>query len=97
MLVIPLQPVQSQTVTVSLAQQPIRLFVYSKTTGLFVDVYNNDQPVVLGVVARNATRIVRERYRNFIGDLVFFDTQGQQNPKWFGLGTRWVLSYDEAA
>ena len=93
MQIIPLSPVPSQTFTVLLAGQSCRINVYAKTTGVFVDLYVNNAPVVTGVIAQHANRIVREPYRGFAGDLALFDTQGSADPEYAGLGTRWVLGY----
>jgi hypothetical protein len=97
MLIIPLQPVPSQTLTVALAGQSCKLNVYQKSTGLFIDVYVNDALIIGGVVAENANRIVRDAYLGFIGDLAFFDQQAEgADPDFTGLGSRWLLFYLEA-
>lgn len=95
-LIIPLLSTPSQTLAVTLGTQPVKLHVYEKTTGLFVDLYVNDALVVGGVVARNGVRIVRDAYLGFTGDLLFADTQGAEDPQSSGLGTRWVLAYVDA-
>ena len=43
------------------------------------------------IVKRN--RIVRDTYLGFLGDLAFFDLQGEDDPYYTGLGDRWVLGY----
>lgn len=98
MLVIPTRPVASQILTVQLASQPCKIVLSQRSTGLFVDVYVNDSPVILGVIAQHANRIVRDAYLGFIGDLAFFDTTAStDDPYYTGLGGRWVLMYIEAA
>lgn len=97
MLVVPLQPTPSQVVTVSLAGQACRISVYQRRTGLYVDLYVSDAPIITGVLAQNANRIVRDAYRGFMGDLAFFDTLGEQDPTSDGLGGRFTLTYLEAS
>lgn len=95
-LVIPLAPEKAQTVTTTIADQRIRLHVYQKAFGVFVDVYVNDQLILGGVLARNMVRLIRSTYLGFVGDLVFFDTQGNAAPSYEGLGDRFVLLYEGA-
>lgn len=93
---IPLEPVASQTVTTTLGGQRVRLDVYQKAFGLFVNVYANDVLVIGGVIARNLTRVVRSTYLGFAGDFFFYDTQGELDPYYDGLGSRYVLLYTDA-
>ncbi len=93
MLIVPLQPVSSQTVSVSLANQPCTINVRSMSTGLYCDLYVNNTLIIGGVICQNANVIVRDAYLGFVGDIAFLDTQGTDDPVYTGLGTRWVLAY----
>lgn len=93
MLVVPLQPVPSQTVAVTLATQPCSINVYQRSTGLYCDLYMNDVLVIGGVICLNYNTIVRDAYLGFIGDIAFLDTQGDTDPVYTGLGSRYVLGY----
>lgn len=93
MQTIPLQPVPSQTVWVLLNQQPCQINVYSKGGYLFCDLYVNDALIIGGVICWNDNVIVRDAYLGFIGDLAFNDTQGNTDPVYTGLGSRYVLTY----
>ncbi len=97
MMIIPVQAVPSQTLTVQLAGQRTRINIYTKTTGMFVDVYVNDVLIIGGVIAQDRNVIVRDAYLGFIGDLGFYDTQGTDDPVYTGLGARWQFAYLEAA
>ena len=97
MLVLPLQPVPSQTFTTTLANQLCQINVYQKATGLFLDLYVSGAPVIYGVLCENLNRIVRNSYLGFVGDLAFFDNQGTDDPVYTGLGSRFSLIYLEAA
>lgn len=92
---IPLDVVPSQTLTVPLGGQAVRLNVYTRTFGLYVDVYVNNTLIIGGVKALNLVKIVRSKYLGFIGDVFFFDTQGTDDPVYTGLGDRFVLLYDD--
>ena len=97
MLIVPLQPVASQTVNAPLGNQPTTLNVYQKDTGLFMDVYVNGSLIIGGVICNNADRIVRNAYLGFVGDFVWIDTQDASDPYYTGIGSRWFLAYLEAA
>lgn len=97
MQTIPLLPKPAQRMAVNLANQLCTIKVYQRSTGLYLDLYVNDVLVVGGVICENANRIVRDAYFGFIGDLAFFDTQGDLDPFYSELGSRWVLNYLEAS
>lgn len=93
MNIIPLQPLPSQILNVSLAGQACVISVYQKTTGLFLNLTVTNTPRVFGVLCHDRVRLVRQPYLGFIGDLSFIDTQGVDDPQYTGLGSRWVLAY----
>jgi hypothetical protein len=95
--VVPIQSKASQVLFANLGGQNVQLNIYQKSTGLFLDLFVNNTPVLLGVICENVNRIVRDAYFKFAGDFVFLDTQGTDSPFYTGLGTRWVLFYLTAA
>ena len=95
MLIIPLQPTASQTVSVQLAGQNCQINIYQKSTGLYCDLYVNGVLIIGGVICQNRNRIVRDLYLGFIGDLIFIDTQSNTDPVYSGLGAQYVLAYLE--
>lgn len=97
MLVVPLQSIPNQMVTVTLANQICQVNVYQLETGLFMDLYVGNVLIVAGVICENINRIVRDAYLGFIGDFIFMDTQGTSDPIYTGLGERWPLLYLEAS
>lgn len=84
---IPLSSVASQELTVVLNNQNCQITVYQTRFGLFCDLAVNNEPVVSGVLCHNANRIVRDAYLGFSGDLLFYDTQGTNDPSYTGFGT----------
>ena len=95
MQTIPLQASPNQTLDVALASQPCQLDVSQTTLGLFIDVYVSNVLIIGGVLCENLNRIVRDLYLGFVGDLVFYDTQGSSDPNYAGLGSRFQLVYLE--
>lgn len=95
MRVIPLQAVPSQRMTVLLADQNCQINVYQKSTGLYLDLYINNEPVSTTVLCLDRVRLIRQQYKGFIGDLCFIDTWGRENPTYTGLGERFLLVYLE--
>lgn len=97
MLTVPIFDQPSQSLQVTLGQQLCTINIYQKNTGLFCDLLVNDALIIGGVLCENLNRIVRSVYLGFVGDLVFDDTQGSDDPSYPGLGDRYVLIYVEAA
>lgn len=95
MQIIPLQPIASQLVTATLGNQICTIRVYQKFFGLYLDLAINNAPIVTGVVCQNLNRIVRSAYLGFAGDLCFLDSQGESDPDYTGLGSRFSLAYLE--
>lgn len=97
MLIVPIQATASQNFTVQLGGQVCQIRIYQKTTGLFLDLYVDDKLIVGGVICLNLVRIVRSLYLGFLGDLLFIDNQGTDDPVFTGLGVRFSLAYLEAS
>jgi hypothetical protein len=95
MLLVPLQAVPSQALSVQLAGQNCQINVYQKFFGVFFDLYNANTNVLIigGCLCLNLNRLVRSAYLGFQGDFAFYDTQGATNPQYTGLGTRYQLIY----
>ena len=93
MIQIPVQPVPVQNLKVVLGGQNCELLIYQKNQGLFVDVSAGGEAVVNGVLARDAVPLVFRNYIGFVGNLLFIDTQGNQDPVYTGIGSRFALVY----
>lgn len=94
-LTVPLQATPSQTLTIVLNNQLTRINVSQKPTGLYMDVLVNESPIISGVICQNLNRIVRSLYLGFIGDFCFVDNEGEADPEYTGLGSRFSLIYLE--
>lgn len=95
MLIVPLQAVACQSVSVVLGNQNCRINVGQKGDWVFLDLYVNDVLIIGGVICENLNRIVRNKYFGFVGDLTFIDNEGTNDPVYTGLGSRYSLAYLE--
>lgn len=93
MQVIPLTAVASQSFTIQLNGQNCEINIYQKSTGLYFDLILNGSGIVNTMICLNAVGLVREIYLGFVGQLVFIDTQGTDDPYYTGLGSRYILTY----
>lgn len=93
--VIPVQPVPYQTLNVVLNGTFIRLDLYERSTGLYLNLYLNDVLVVAGAICQNQNPILHAPYLGLGGDLFFMDLQGSDDPLSSGLGTRFILIFAE--
>jgi hypothetical protein len=102
MKTVPLIPIASQQVNITLDGQPCQINVYQKYTGLYLDLFLNGAPVSTTVRCLNQATLISDRqYLGFVGDLMFWDTQGDTAPAFAGLGPegtgRYQLIYLEAS
>lgn len=96
MLLVPLSPVPSQTLFITLSGQSCSIALRTNDGNLYFDLFLNNFPVVSGKICRNRQRLlVGLGYLGFIGDFAFVDTQGDLQPEYTGLGDRWQLYYLE--
>ena len=93
MQIIPLEATASQRLSVVLNGQACQLSVYQRSTGVYLDLYANGQPITLGARCPDRVKLVRQPYLGFSGDIAFLDTQGNQDPDYTEFGTRYFLIY----
>jgi hypothetical protein len=92
-LIIPTQSLASQQLQCQVAQQSVTLKIYQFNYGLFMDVVLTEGLGVNGVICLNRNRIVRNTYLGLVGDFGWIDTQGDEDPIYTGLGSRFLLLY----
>jgi hypothetical protein len=91
-VVIPLSPIPSQTVNVTVAGQVAKITVRTIGAALYFSL----DGVVTNRVCRDRQRLLVDAgYRGFVGDFQFVDTKGAADPVYWGLGDRWQLTYGE--
>lgn len=110
MQVIPLSALPSQTLQFVAGGQNCQMSVYTNTgydysdltlstvkSYIAIDFAYNGIQVTNTQNCLNLARLLKNRqYLGFVGDFMFVDTQGSEDPQYTGLGTRWVLLYLEA-
>jgi hypothetical protein len=79
-----------------LAGQNCKLNVFQKSTGVYLNVFLNNSPIVLAGICRDRVRVIRTNYQGFVGDFGFVDTQGVSKPDYRLFGTRFILAYVDA-
>lgn len=90
---IPIQPTPNQTLNCVIGGQNCTIVLSQKSEGIFVDVLVDNTRVVSNVLAHDAVPLVCRTYDGFIGNLTFVDTQGNVDPEYSGLGSRYALIY----
>ena len=93
MQTIPISAVPSQSLQVTLGAQNCKINIYTLSTGMFLDLFVNNAPILTGIICRDRLKLIRLAYLGFIGDLAFIDTEGTDDPIYTGLGTRFLLVY----
>lgn len=89
--------VPSQRFNVVLDQQKCTIILSQKRTGMYLSLLVDNVPIVTGVLCRNLVGVVRHGYLGFKGELTFLDTQGMDDPRYDGLGSRFFLMYVNSA
>jgi hypothetical protein len=102
MLTIPLAAVPQQSLNATLDSQAVTLNLYTLTnqfeSNLYLDVFLSGTPILTCIRCRNLSSLLSAtQYTAFVGSFTFFDTQGDSDPAYAGLGSRWLLIYLEAA
>jgi hypothetical protein len=95
MILVSVAAVPNQSLQVQLGGQSCTLNIYQNAYGLFMDVLVGTQQIIAGVICENWNRIVRSLYLGFVGDFAFLDLQGDTDPVYTGLGSRYQLIYLE--
>jgi hypothetical protein len=106
MQLIPLTAVPSQLISANLNSQSVSLSIYQlgfpPVAELYIDLVSNGTPIVncrkcrafSGSSTESAPFLLLDAgYWGFQGDFLFLDTQGDEDPQYSGLSSRWQLIY----
>jgi len=93
MLTIPINTLPYQVIKTNVLNQYVVIRLYWKNVGLFADVAWDGQDLSLGTIVRNKVPLIKKHYTEFVGNFIIFDTQGQSDPEYTELGSRYVLIY----
>lgn len=96
MIRVPLAAVPNQTLSVVLGGQPCQIALRQNGANMYFDLRVNNADVVLSRIVRNKQLLLLDaKYRNFRGDFLFNDAQGDAQPVFTGLDSRYFLYYVE--
>lgn len=97
MIRVPLFANPDQTLAITLAGQACEIALRQNGDNMYFDLTVNGVDIVLTRIVRNKQLLCLDaRYRPFVGDFLFLDTQGDTQPVYTGLDSRYVLYYIEA-
>lgn len=92
---IPIIDEPSQKLTLRLGDQAVDIALTMRLGNLYADVRTNGKDVINNRICLNRTPIIKEVFRPFVGELYFEDLQGDENPVYGGLGSRFLLRWIE--
>lgn len=95
MQTISIEPKKSQILSINLAGQLCTIRLIQRESFMYMDLTVNGNPIMQGVPCLYGNKMVGYSYLGFKGDLVFIDNEGQKDPYWEGLGSRYTLYYIE--
>nr|WP_241008261.1 hypothetical protein [Erwinia sp. JH02] len=93
MNIISLENIKSQSISVTLDGQDCTIRLVQRESFLYMDLDVAGIPVMQGVPCLYANKIVRYSYLGFKGDLFFLDNEGQSDPSFEGLSSRYPLYF----
>ncbi len=90
---IPLDPVPGQRFAITLGNRECAFHFYWRGRRLFCDLDAAGVRVASGGICRDRQHLLQSPRDVFGGWLFFADTRGGEDPRWQGLGDRWLLLY----
>lgn len=95
-VIVPLSAIPAQNFQIILDKQDCEITVYTKNTGLFLNLAVGGKTVQSGAIIIEGVSIIQTPNSLFTGALIVHDLWGEDNPVYTGLGDRWVLAYYSA-
>lgn len=92
-LYLSLQKTLMQSFEVVLNGQDCSIKVHQRSGYVYIDLIADGRQIVSGSLARDRVGLVRHDYLGFKGELMFEDTQGNDDPRCEGFNERWRLMY----
>lgn len=92
---IPLLPAAAQSMSCPIAGLQCHIWLRQLSTGLYMDLTANSTPLLRGILCQNGTDLIRNPASPLPGKLYFTDTQGHDDPVFSGLGSRFLLHYED--
>lgn len=96
MIRVPLALAPSQTLSVVVGGQACNIALRQNGANMYFDLTVNNVPIVIARIVRNKQLLLIDvKYKGFRGDFLFNDSQGDTQPVYTGLDTRYRLYYVE--
>lgn len=95
MKTISIEPKKSQSLSITLAGQLCIIRLIQRESFIYMDLTVNGNPIMQGVPCLYGNKMVGYAYLGFKGDMVFIDNEGQSDPSYEWLGSRYILYYIE--
>ena len=91
---IPLKPIPSQSLTISLNGQQCYIKVFSKNDEVFIDLTVNEIIICQGILCTKNVIILPNDSFSFTGILYFTSQENSENPDYTTFGDKWFLQYE---
>ncbi|OBX10418.1 hypothetical protein QV09_05580 [Gallibacterium salpingitidis] len=89
---IPLASTPNQELTVNVGGQNIGITLNTRLNNeLYISVTADDKQIINNRICRNKTKLINAEYQDINGELVFLDSQGNSDPNWKELNSRYLL------
>lgn len=95
MQTITIEPKKSQVLSLVLAGQKCEIRLIQRESFMYMDLTLNDKEITQGIPCLYGNKMVGYSHLGFKGDLTFIDNNGQSDPYYQGLGSRFLLYYLE--
>ncbi|MCX5619464.1 phage baseplate plug family protein [Bombella pollinis] len=92
---IPLAAIPAQSLTCPIAGLQCQFWLRQLASGLYIDITANNTPLLLGTLCQNGTDLLRSPLSPLPGTLYFGDNAGTSDPDFTGLGSRFLLYYED--
>lgn len=92
---IPINALPNQRVSVPLSGHQFNLDIVQRSTGLYMDITMDGNLLIAGVLCQDRSWIIRYQIYQAPGDFAFADQTGTDDPDYTGLGSRFILVYQE--
>ena len=90
---IPLQNIPNQELSIILNNQECNIRLIQRNKKMYLSLWIGDDEVWSGLICHDRLPMAQSRTYSLIGNLVFVDTEGAEDPQYNRLGERWRLLY----
>lgn len=96
MVTVPLSALPSQSFQIVLDDQDCEIDLLLRGDFFYLNLTVNGEVVQQGAIVMEGVSIIQMPNNFFKGSLAVFDTLGEEQPSWEGLGDRWQMVYFSA-